>query len=117
MPTWQWAMGPTAMKVPWTDIAGATMSARKPTAGEDGSYLRATVTYTDSFGEQMASGVTENAVEGRTLANAAPTFKDDIVIEISENTTGDIGDPVLASDDDNDELLYDLVTQQDDRRE
>ena len=111
-PTWQWAMGPTA-DGPWTDIAGATMSARKPTAGEAGSYLRATVTYTDSFGEQMASGVTENPVEGRTLANAAPTFKDDIVIEISENTSGDIGDPVLASDGDNDELLYDLVTRQD----
>ena len=108
MPTWQWAMGPTD-EGPWTDIAGATMSARKPTAGEAGSYLQATVTYTDSFGEQTASGVTGNAVEDRTLSNAQPTFKDGIVIEANENQTGDIGDPVLASDADNDELLYDLV--------
>ena len=54
--------------------------------------------------------MTENPVEGRTLANAAPSFKDDIVIEASENQTGDIGDPVLASDGDNDELLYDFGT-------
>ena len=114
MPTWQWAMGPTD-EGPWTDIAGATMSARKPTAGEAESYLRATVTYMDSFGEQMASGVTENPVEDRTLANAPPKFKDDIVVEANENQTGDIGDPVLASDGDNDELLYELGTLTDDQ--
>ena len=105
MPTWQWSRGPS-MEGPWTDIAGATMSARRPTADDVDNYLRATVTYTDSFGEQMASGVTENPVEARTLANAAPSFKDDIVVEANENQTGDIGDPVLASDSDNDVLLY-----------
>ena len=64
------------------------------------------MTYTDSFGEQTVSGVTERPVEGRTLSNAAPTFKDDISIEVSENVSGDIGDPVTASDADNDVLLY-----------
>ena len=36
------------------------------------------------------------------------------MIEANENMTGDIGDPVLASDGDNDELLYSLGTVDDD---
>ena len=109
MPTWQWARS-ESMDGPWTDIDGATMSAHRPTADDVDNYLRATVTYTDSFGEQTASGVTENKVEERTLANAAPKFADDIVVEANENQTGDIGDPVTASDGDGDELLYDFGT-------
>ena len=108
-PTWQWAMGPT-MEGPWTDIDGATKAARSPSADEVDNYLRATVTYTDSFGEQTASGVTDNKVEERTLANAAPRFVDIDPIEINENQTGDIGDPVTASDGDNDVLLYTFGT-------
>ena len=45
--------------------------------GDIGSYLRATVTYTDSIGDQTVSGVTDNPVEARTLANAAPEFDED----------------------------------------
>ena len=64
------------------------------------------MTYTDSFGEQTVSGVTDNKVEARTLANAAPSFKDDIVVEANENMSGAFGDPVTASDGDDDVLLY-----------
>ena len=108
-PTWQWSMGPS-MEGPWTEIAGQTKPNRNPTADEIGSYLRATVSYTDSFGTQTASGVTENPVEKRTLSNALPKFEDVDPIPIDENVTGNIGDPVTASDDDNDVLLYSFGT-------
>ena len=43
--------------------------------------------------------------------NAAPKFDDDIAaIEVPENTSGKIGEPIVASDADNDELLYDVDT-------
>ena len=108
-PSWQWSMGPTD-EGPWAEIDGATTAKRNPTADEVYNYLRATVSYTDSFGAQTASGVTDNAVEERTLSNALPKFEDIDPIEIAENTSGDIGDPVTASDADNDVLLYDFGT-------
>ena len=74
-PSWQWSSGPSA-EGPWTDIQGAITAARKPTAGDVGNYLRATVTYEDTFGEKTVSGVTDQPVEPKTLANAAPEFSD-----------------------------------------
>ena len=63
----------------------------------------------DKSGEKTISGVTAEPVEARTLANARPKFPDDIeAITVSENVSGAIGDPILASDDDNDVLLYAL---------
>ena len=104
-PSWQWSMGPTD-EGPWTEIVGQTSAKRSPTADEIGSYLRATVSYTDNFGAQTASGVTERYVEERTLSNALPAFEGIDSIGISENMTGNIGDPVVATDADNDVLLY-----------
>ena len=107
-PSWQWSRG-ASMDGPWTDIEGAITSARKPTADDVGSYLRATVTYEDKFGEKTVSGVTGQPVEGRTLSNAAPEFDDEIdAIPVKENVKGAIGDPIVATDDDNDVLLYDI---------
>ena len=112
-PGWQWSRG-ASMEGPWTDIAGAMTAARNPTAADIGSYLRATVTYEDSFGEQTVSGVTANAVEARTLANAAPAFPDKVdPISVKENATGAIGDPIVATDPDNDILLYSIVADVD----
>ena len=72
---WQWARS-SDMET-WTDIDKATSASRNPVADDVGSYLRATVTYTDSFGTgKSASAVTGNKVEARTVANAAPSFKD-----------------------------------------
>ena len=100
------------MDGPWTDIAGATSAKRNPTTEDIGNYLRATVTYVDVHGDQSESGVTANAVEPRTLANAAPEFDEDEIEVIShpENKGGNVGEPIVASDDDNDELLYDVDT-------
>ncbi|MCY4528762.1 MAG: cadherin domain-containing protein, partial [Chloroflexi bacterium] len=115
--TWQWSRG-ASDSGPWTDIDGATQTSRMPTADDLGMYLRATATYTDAHGAQEVSGVTDNAVEPRTLANAAPSFDDldedddtsviEVTRSINENAKGAFGDPVLASDADNDVLLYTL---------
>ena len=125
---WQWARS-SDMET-WTDIDGATSQNRSPVADDVGSYLRATVSYTDSFGTgKSASAVTDNAVEARTVANAAPSFKDQddkfddatttdtvenagiqINREVNENAEAGspIGKAVSATDADNDVLVYTL---------
>ena len=130
---WQWdrsADGETA----WEVIDGATSASRSPNPVDVGNYLRASVTYTDMFGEgKTASVVTANAVEGRTVANASPSFKDqdetgpevddddnpnddaredNIIVSrmVDENVDvgSSVGDAVSASDPDNDVLIYTL---------
>ena len=81
---WQWSRGPNA-DGPWTDIDKATNKSRKPVADDVDHYLRATVTYTDTHGAQTASAVSENPVEARTVANAAPDFSDH---DTNTGTTG-----------------------------
>ena len=98
---------------------------RSPVADDEGMWLRASVTYADSFGSgKTASAVTGNLVEARTVANAAPSFRgqdddnngdtpvDGIQINrnVNENSAegASIGDPVSASDADNDVLVYEL---------
>ena len=81
------------------------------------------MTYQDLFGpDKVAEKVSANAVEGRTVANAPPSFagqdEDEdstntpIVVtrELNENTAGgvNIGKPVSASDSDNDVLVYSI---------
>ena len=71
---WQWARGDSA-DGPWTDIDKATSASRSPVAADDGMYLQATVVYEDKFGTgKTESAVTENSVEDKTTANAAPSF-------------------------------------------
>ena len=63
--------------VTWTDIEGAIAQKRSPAAADVGSYLRATVTYTDEFGSgKVASTVSANKVEARTVSNTLPSFAD-----------------------------------------
>ena len=120
--TWQWSRG-ESMEGPWTDIEGATSRIRRPIAADLNMYLRATATYIDTHGAQEVSGVTAR-VEGRTLANAAPSFDDldendntadgiQVTRSVNENAKGDIGEPVMATDGDNDVLLYSLVNTAD----
>ena len=93
------------------------------TVGDDdvGKCLQATAIYTDPVkaeGEARlaARGVSDAAAEMKPASNAAPDFTDDempdgadpIEIEVDENTTGNIGDPIVADEDDNDLLLYRL---------
>ena len=117
---WQWSRGESA-DGPWTDIDKATSASRSPVAADDGMYLQATVTYEDKFGTgKTESAVTENSVESKTRANAAPSFahldNDDdstngaqVARAVDEGKKGvNVGKPVMARDGDNDVLLYTL---------
>ena len=117
---WQW--GRSVDGRTWMDIEGATSPERRPAPGDVGRYLRATVTYSDKFGAgKTASAVTFNRVELTTLFNAAPSFAGqdddestryiDIARSVAENTAVGmpIGEPVSATDADEDILFYELL--------
>ena len=117
---WQWAR--SANGTTWTDIEEATAPQRRLAAADEGTYLRATVTYADKFGPgKTASAVSEYRVEATTLANAAPSFTDqddveatpyvDVARSVAENTAVGmpIGEPVSALDADEDILFYELL--------
>ena len=114
-PSWQWSRGASA-DGPWTDIDGATSSDRTPDEDNDvGNWLRATVSYTDSFDAQTASGVIGPVVT-ETLSNAPPSFssqdEDSITNGVqvkrskSENSKGNLGEPITSTDADGDPRLY-----------
>ena len=117
---WQWARSRDGRL--WTHIEGATSPQRRPTRTDVGMYLRATVTYSDKYGTgKSASAVSANLVEATTLANAAPSFasQDDdettsyieIARPVAESTAVGmpIGEPVSATDADEDILFYELL--------
>ena len=65
---WQWSrsMDMDTDDEDWVTIPGATSQTRSPEAADEGHYLRASVTYTDSFGSgKMVSAVTGNPGGGR----------------------------------------------------
>ena len=85
---WQWARSEDGES--WTDIEGGTSAKRTPAAADVGSYLRATVTYTDIFDSgKVVSSVTANKVESRTVSNALPSFadQDDVDDVVGETAT------------------------------
>ena len=117
---WRWARSEDGRR--WTHIEGASAPQRRPVEGDVGMYLRATVTYSDKFGSgKTASAVTANRVEAKVPANAAPSFADqdddettryiDVARFVAETATVGlaIGEPVSATDADEDILLYELL--------
>ena len=132
---WQWAR--SADMVTWEDIADAELEDYTPVIADLGMYLRATATYddpappddddaTEDMNEGLVStaedtGISEEPVEGSPAANAAPMFAPDVDpddnadtdnniyrIPIDENSTGEIGDAITATDADVDVRLYSL---------
>ena len=83
-----------------------------------GRVLRATVSYTDPEGaEKSAMAVSANAVRGSKASNTAPAFKDADDMDVpsvdrgvAENTPAGepVGDPVAATDAEDDILTYTL---------
>ena len=117
---WQWARSEDGTT--WTDIEGATSPKRSPAPDDVGMYLRATVAYSDKFGAgKTASAVSANPVEAKTASNAAPSFAGqdddestpyiDVARSVPENTAEGmpIGEPVAATDADEDVLFYELL--------
>ena len=104
---WQWekSMDMTS----WMPITGATMRSYTPVSMDGGYHLRATVTYTDKYradrtAYSMATGSMVTSNRPPAFATAAATR------EVAENTAAgmNVGDPVTATDPDNDTLTYGL---------
>ena len=109
--SWQWAR--SSNRSDWEYIAtGATYT---PTADNDqGKYLRATASYTDEqdSNETRTAEIVSSRVAGSPPTNAVPVFPDseDGQREVPENSLTDtpVGDPVAATDFNNDTLTYSL---------
>ena len=129
---WQWSSGPTA-DGGFEDIEGATSASYTPTAGDPaddedtgdiGNYLRVTVTYRDAQsipdvasttddveGQREVEETSANAVREAPETNNAPEFPAaSVEVEVKESVTdgGNVGDPVTATDADDDVLTYSL---------
>ena len=127
---WQWSSGPTR-DGGFEDIEGATSASYTPTAGDPaddedtgdiGQYLRVTVTYNDEQGpddtsttavienqrEEMVASA--NAVREAPETNNAPELPASVAVDVKESVAGggNVGDPVTATDDDDDVLTYSL---------
>ena len=128
---WQWQSAPTRAGS-WDDIDDATSATYTPTAGDPadeddtgdiGNYLRVSVTYNDAQmpddksskdvieGLRDLEAISKNAVRELPETNSAPVFTErSVTREVPENTpAGDsVGDPVKATDADEDLLSYTL---------
>ena len=116
--TWQWSRGPN-VDGPWAAIDKATSNSHNPGALDVDHYLQVTATYTDEHGSgKVVSAVSEFPVEEKTVANARPKFVDDepdtadtieVNRSVNENAKdANVGKPVMATDADNDVLLYEI---------
>ena len=129
---WQWTSGSTKLTADAEDIDDATSATYTPTAGDPaddedtgdiGNFLRVRVFYNDPQGpddkdtaneienQRDVEIVSKNAVRELPETNAAPVFTERSVMrEVAENTAADgaVGDPVKATDGDEDVLTYSL---------
>ena len=111
--TWQWSK--SMDQATWMDIAGATSQRYTPEDDDIGYYLRATASYLDGVGSERdsASGMTASPVEERPVTNAQPSFPDENAgqnrpVKETAKDGASVGNSVVASDSDNDPLLYTL---------
>ena len=115
---WQWSRS-RSRGGSYADIEDAVAETYRPTSGDVGFYLRATVTYTDGHDEgKSAMATSAHTVQAINLPNATPEFADDdadtsgtqTTRMVEENTAAgvDVGLPVKAEDDDDDILTYTL---------
>ena len=107
---WQWATADDAgftMNV--KDITGATMASYTPVEADGGKYLRASVTYDDGYGADKAEATGADVV--MVTSNGPPAFAMATTSrDVAENSEADavVGDPVVATDPDNDDVTYGL---------
>ena len=110
--TWLWAGSPSGSSS-WTLISGATAATYTPDAAAEGRFLRATASYDDGEGSgKSAEGVSANVVQAAPApANEPPEFPSNTTSRnVDENTARgvNIGEPVAATDLENDTLTYSL---------
>ena len=103
---WRWHRAKSANDE-FEQVDGATRSSYTPVENDEGYVLRATASYEDYF-EVGASASQISAAVGK---NAAPKFESaSVTLTVSEEAPAgtEVGDPVLATDSDGDNLTYAL---------
>ena len=109
--TWSWES--SSNRSSWTTIDGADSEYYIPVVGDEGRYLRATASYDDDEGMgKSAQAVSLNPVRMAVSGNTDPQFDSNVTGDrnVDENTPAgvDIGEPVAATDADDDPLTYTL---------
>ena len=99
--TWKWYQS-------GTEISGETGAVYIVKDGDVGRSIRVSATYSDGSGpEESVSLTSETSVQAFRRSNDAPTFASTAVSRrIAENSTGNIGGPIVATDTDGDTLTY-----------
>ena len=96
---WQWHI--SSDQNTWTPISGADSSSYTSGSDDIGKYLRVTVTYTDSFGDNKTVQAVTDAVLTAPVTNQHPEFASDAAImhDVAENTPAgvNIGGPYTAT--------------------
>ena len=106
--SWQWLRFSGGEELA---IAGATDSSYTPTTADEGSRLQATVSYADGHGSgKYAVGPVTHTVGDDSNSPPEFTVTGAVTRQVAENTPPDtnIGDPVTATDPDQDALTYSL---------
>ena len=98
---WQWWRSANGTSN-WAEIENAAASSYTPTADDQGSYLRATASYTDNQGPGKQASQVSGRVGAPPPVNSRPVFPASETgrREIPENSSADsnIGDPIAATD-------------------
>ena len=110
--TWSWESSPNGSSS-WTTISGATTQSYTPVTDDLNRYLRATASYDDDESAgKSALAVFANRVQPAPVGpNEPPEFPSNTTLRnVDENTVAgvNIGEPVAATDPDNDPLTYSL---------
>ena len=111
--TWLWERSQNGTSS-WTLISGETSATYTPVTADETRFLRATTSYTDGEGSgKSAQAVSTNRVGLAPVApNEPPVFPSNTAArDVDENTVAgsvNIGEPVTATDPDNDTLTYSL---------
>ena len=92
-------------------VVGDSRSRQQPaytvTDSDVGSTIRVMATYSDGSGPQESVSLTSASVQAARRSNDAPAFSPTAVTRrIAENSTGNIGGPVTATDANGDTLTY-----------
>ncbi|MYD35509.1 MAG: hypothetical protein F4X20_00565, partial [Dehalococcoidia bacterium] len=109
--SWQWARSRSATSG-WINISGATSATFTPDDGDSGGYIRATASYNDGEDTGKTAVKVSPRVGQAPPVNSAPAFPatERGTREIAEDAAGGmaVGDPVAATDFNNDPLTYTL---------
>ena len=109
--TWQWSRSRSST-TGWANISGATLATFTPSDTDVGGYIRAIASYDDGEDTGKMAVKVSPRVGQPPPVNSAPAFPatEMGIREIAEDATGGtpVGDPVEATDFNNDTLTYTL---------